>query len=107
MNEQYGVIFWVSVAILASRVVLEIIRAPRRLAEASRVGSRAFALWLLARTNRTSQEQSEILSPAPLPLPTPVRVPMSPAPAGAAALRTNFLDTMSDAEMDRLLNAEG
>jgi hypothetical protein len=99
LTERYSIVFWAAVAVLASRVLLEVGRA---------LGS---ALQRAAARLAAAFGPPRVILVAPTEIPADVHVlpQRRPATASANALAPapNLLETMSHEEMDRLLGTSG
>ena len=105
--ERFGVLFWLAVAILASRVLLELGRGLACVARGFRNIGR-----LVARFIATGSARPEVILLMPTAASvesTPPPMPSEPRPAMPAAIPAPavLLESMSHDEMDRLLSHWG
>ncbi|MDR3637390.1 MAG: hypothetical protein P4L84_26535 [Isosphaeraceae bacterium] len=97
MIERYGVLFWMAVAVLASRVLFELGRGLNALLQ------RTVALL----TTLPGRPQVILVTPAASPTVAFSAQAPTPAQPFTAPAVPNLLETMSHDEMDRLLEKQG
>ncbi len=111
MSDPDDVLFWMAVTVLAIGLAREVASFSRGLGPAAlRVARIVFgvAAALIARGSAARMRPLLIPVTAPIDRPRPVSLaPPTPSPAPAPRPVTNYLETMSDEEIDRLLTEPG